>query len=433
MRTRCLLLIAALFATGSSALAQAPPVLTLKEAEALAVKNHPEVQAAQFTALASDQYVREQLAAYYPAVFGNATGSAADHDTRIGAGYLSVSRLFNRFGSGISIDQLITDSGRTPNLVASARLQAQAEHQNLEATRYGVLLAVDQAFFEAQRAQALQQVAEQTVSERQVVANQISAFVDNKLKSKLDLDFAQLNLSEAKLLLITTRNNIGKAFAYLTRALGSGTQQIYTLREEPLPPPPPPGADELVTQAMNDRPEMAAYRLNRDAAAKFQKAERDLSFPTVAGSALAGVIPAIDQVTLPRLIPDHYEGAVINITVPVFNGYLFSARRTAATLKERAADQNLRNEQELIERDVRAAWADALTAYQRIDVANQALNQARLVLALAHGRYNVGLSSIVELSQAQLAEAEAEIQDVNAKYDYQIQNAVMQYQIGALR
>jgi outer membrane protein len=74
-----------------------------------------------------------------------------------------------------------------------------------------------------------------------------------------------------------------------------------------------------------------------------------------------------------------------------------------------------------------------LTAYQRIDVADQALNEAKLVLALAHGRYNVGLSSIVELSQAQLAEAEAEIQDVNAKYDYQIQHAVMQYQIGALR
>ena len=325
------------------------------------------------------------------------------------------------------------DSGRTPNLVASARLQAQAARQNLQATRYDILLAVDQAYFEAQRAQALERVAEQTVSERQVVANQVTAFVDNKLKSRLDLTFAELNLSQAKLLLITTQNNIGKAFAYLARALGSGAQQSYMLQVEPLPPAPPAGADELVAEAMANRPEVAAFRLNRDAAAKFQKAERDLSFPSITGTGVAGAIPLIGQLTLPRVIPNHYEGALINVTIPVFNGYLYAARRTAAMMREHAADQDLRNQQEVIERDVRAAWADALTAYQRIDVAAQALNQAKLALALAHGRYNVGLSSIVELSQAQLSEAEAEIQDVNAKYDYQVQNAVMQYQIGALR
>ena len=248
--------------------------------------------------------------------------------------------------------------------MATARLQAKAAHQNLEATRYDTLLTVNQAFFEAQRAQALQRVAEQTVSERQVVANQVTAFVDNKLKSKLDLSFAELNLAQAKLVLITTRNNIDKAFAYLARPRLRRSKN-YTLRDEPLPTAPPASVDELVAEAMANRPEMAAYRLNRDAAAKFQKAERDLSFPTVTGTAVAGVIPAVDQVTLPRVIPDHYEGALINITIPVFNGYLFAARRTAASLRERAADQELRDGQQVIERDVRAAWADALTAYQR--------------------------------------------------------------------
>ncbi len=433
MKKSCLLSMVMLMVARCALAQTAPaPVLTLKDADALALKHHPEVQAAQFTALASDQDVREQLAAYYPNVRGEATGSAADRDTRIGAGFLSVSRLFNRLGTGMTVDQLITDSGRTPNLVASARLQAQAAHQRLQATRYDILLTVHQAFFEAQRAQDLQQVAQQTVSERQVVANQVTAFVDNKLKSRLDLTFAELNLSQAKLLLIITQNNIGKAFAYLSRALGSVDQKTYTLREEPLPAAPPPSADELVAQAMANRPELAALRLNGEAAAKFQKAERDLSFPTVEGEGVAGAIPVIDQVTLPRVIPDHYEGAIISVTVPIFNGHLFAARRTAAMLRERAADQDLRNEQEVIARDVRAAWADATTAYQRIDVADQALNQAKLALALAQGRYNVGLSSIVELSQAQLSETGAQIEDVNAKYDYQIQNSVMQYQIGAL-
>jgi len=66
-------------------------------------------------------------------------------------------------------------------------------------------------------------------------------------------------------------------------------------------------------------------------------------------------------------------------------------------------------------------------------VADQLLNQAKLALALAQGRYNLGLSSIVELSQAQLNETQAAIQDVNAKYDFQNENATLEYAIGTLR
>ena len=83
---------------------------------------------------------------------------------RIGAGDLAGSRLFDRVGQGVVVQQLITDSGRTPNLVASARFQAQATAQNLAATRYDVLLDVNRAYFDVLHAQAAVKVAEQTVS-----------------------------------------------------------------------------------------------------------------------------------------------------------------------------------------------------------------------------------------------------------------------------
>lgn len=434
MKKRSAILAMMVFGAGlPAAHGQTAQVLTLKEAEALALKNHPQIQSAQFVALASNQMVREELSAYYPTVDGSITGSVADANTRIGAGFLSVSRLFNRFGQGLTIEQLITDSGRTPNLVASSRLEAQAAHQNVQANRYDVLLAVNQAFFETLRAQALLKVAQETVSERQVVVDQVTALVNNKLKSNLDLSFSQVNLAQAKLLLISSQNSVTKAFAQLTRALGSDTSQNYTLQEEPVPAPPPPAPDELVAEAMNNRPELVGLRFSRDAAYKFQKAERDLSFPTVTGVAMGGFLPDIAQLTLPRIIPDHYEAAAINVEIPVFNGHLFAARRTAALMKARAADQDLRNTQERITRDVRAAWADSTTSYQQIGVADQLLNQAKLALALAQGRYNLGLSSIVELTQGQLNQTQAQIQDVNARYDYDEQNAALQYQVGILR
>jgi len=73
------------------------------------------------------------------------------------------------------------------------------------------------------------------------------------------------------------------------------------------------------------------------------------------------------------------------------------------------------------------------TAYQRIDVTAQFLRQAALALNLAQGRYNLGLASIIELTQAQLNVTEAEVENLGAKYDYQIQYAALQYALGLLR
>ncbi len=410
-----------------------PTPLTLQQAEQIALKNHPRVFVSQYDALAATQVIREARSSYFPTLLADVTGSVADRNTRLGAGSLSTSRLFNRFGQGISLDQLITDFGRTANLVASSRFQAQAASDDAQATRYDVLLGVNQAYSEVLRSEALLKVAKTTVAERQVVLDQVSAMVQNKLKSELDLSFAQVNLAQANLFQIRAQNNIKIAQAELARAMGQSNPQTYTLAEQPLPSEPPATADPLVAQGMQNRPEILSARASRDSAYKFQRAERDLSLPTVVAEGDAGAIPLVAQLTLPRIIPDHYEAAAVNIQVPIFNGHLFAARRQAALMRARAADEHVRDMEERVARDVRTAWANAVTNYQQIDVATKLLNQAKLALALAQGRYNLGLSSIVELSQAQLNETEAEIQEVNARYDFESQNAVLQYQAGLLR
>src|SRR5579883_3366131 len=116
-----------LLAAAAVCAAQTPPVrLTLQQAEAQALQNHPEVLAAQNVVSAMGQQVVQARAPYYPALAGDATGSAANIGSRLGAGQLSTSRLFNRFGTGLNVQQLITDSGRTPNLVAAARFHQTA-------------------------------------------------------------------------------------------------------------------------------------------------------------------------------------------------------------------------------------------------------------------------------------------------------------------
>src|SRR5690242_17658853 len=93
------------------------PQLSLQEARSLALKNHPQVLASEANYLREDQVTREAKSAYYPTLNGAITGAQANLNSRLGAGVLNDPRLFNHFGSGLTLSQLISDSGRTPNLV----------------------------------------------------------------------------------------------------------------------------------------------------------------------------------------------------------------------------------------------------------------------------------------------------------------------------
>jgi outer membrane protein len=399
---------------------------------ATALKNHPQIQAAQFEANYANQQITVNRASYYPKINGDVTASQANSLARVGAGDLSASRLFDRFGQGIVLNQLVTDSGRTPNLVASARLNAQASAQNLQATRFDVVLVANRAYFDVLHARAVVKVAQQTIDARQLLSDQVTELAKNKLKSQLDVSFADVNVSEARLLLIRAEAAVEAAVAELGRAMGSDQPANYDLVDEPVPTGPPSSPDGLIAEAIKNRPELASLRFSRDSAYKFFEAEKDLKRPTVVVEAVGGFLPYINApATAP--VPAEYEGVAANISIPVFNGHLFSARREAAHQRALESEQRLRDQQQTIARDVRVAYGNAMTAYRRIDVTAQFLRQAALALDLARGRYNLGLSSIVELTQAQLNLTQAEIENLSAKYDYQRQYAELQYTIGALR
>jgi outer membrane protein len=398
----------------------------------MALANHPQVLGAQNEASYSDQQIIVARAPYFPTIDADLTGSQGNSLARIGAGALAASRLFNRFGQGLVFSQMVTDLGRTQNLVASSRFQAQSTAQTYQATQYDVLLEVNRAYFSALHAQAEVKVARETVDARQLVLDQITTLANNNLRSQLDVSFVDVNVAQAKLLLLTAQNDVQVALADLTRAMGSDRQDVaYGLVDEPLPQGPPSMPDALVVQALNNRPEIASFRAARDAAQKFFQAESDLERPSMNLIGAAGFLPIINNGG--THIPAGYEGVALNVDIPIFNGHLFSARREAARYKLNEADQRFRDAQERIARDVRAAWANATNAFQRLDVTAQFLRQASLAVDLAKGRYDNGLATIVELTQAQLNVTQAQIENLSATYDYQIQNAALQFSVGQLR
>ncbi len=406
-------------------------VLTLPQATALALQSHPQIAAARQTAAAAGQRITETKAPYYPVINGEITGSQGFAQSRLGAGALSASQLFSRFGSGLQLTQLVTDFGRTKNLVARSQYQAQAADQTTQATVYDTVLGVNRGYFGVLQAQAYVTVANETIRARQTLTDQVTALANANLKSALDVSFANVNLSEAKLLLIRSQDAVEQAYADLARSLGQDQVVRYQLASVASPEAPPTSPEPLIADAIQNRPELRDLTLQLQGARSLEKAEADLSHPSVSLIAVGGGLPYLNQD--PRVAPYGYEGAAVNVEIPILNGHLYSARKGAAHYEALATGERLRNLEQQIQRDVRSAWISASTAYQRIPVTEQFMKQAQLSLELAQGRYNLGLASIVEITQAQLNLTQAQIENVSAIYDYQIAYAQLQYTIGALR
>ena len=414
----------------SAAFAQTPPApITLQDAEAMAVRNHPQISAALLNAAAANQVTIETHSASLPTFYSSTTAAGAIHNTSLTAGALNSSSVYNRIASGITANQLITDFGRTSSLTASARQRAEAQQDTALATRANVILQVDVAFYTALRAQNVLLVAQQTVDNRQTIADQVTALANSKLKSGLDVSFANVNLGEAKLLLADAQNQIRAAFADLSVALGSPQPLEFKLVDPADPAPMPADPAPLIQQAEGKRPEVLSARAQVAAAQSFARAEGDLKHPTISALGTVGVSPLHDETKL----ANRFAAAGVNVNIPVFNGHLFKARQTEAELRAQVAEQGLRDQQNRIARDVQVAWLNADNAQKRLGLTADLLAQANLAMDLAQTRYNLGLSSIVELSQAQLQKTSAEIGAASAKYDYGLQRAVLDYQVGVTK
>jgi outer membrane protein len=336
--------------------------------------------------------------------------------------------IYSRMATGVSVNQLLFDFGRTSRLVETSKFAADAEGERVNIARSDLVLEVRRAYFDALRADTLLRVSKHTVEARQLVVDQVTELVRAQLKSALDLSFSETNLAEGKLLQATAENQRAAAMANLAQAMGFNPSVTLELVEESMPLVEPLALDELIETALRRRPELAAARLELESSRSFAQAERSLRYPTVGAIASAGIIP-----TRASALSSDYAAVGLTVTLPFLNGGLYKSRQREAELRAASTERRIRDLELRIARDVRLALLDVNTASQRITLTEQFVTQAGQALELAQARYDLGLSSIIELSQAQLVKTNAEIQYAAAKYEYQIQRSVLEHRAGLLQ
>ena len=210
--------------------------LGLKEAVEVALQQHPVLQVANANLKAAQARTEQTRSLYYPQVY-------ADFATAAGAGGINpgfvtpagsmLRQNLSQYTGGVIANQRLYDFGFTKDLVESSEKAATAQEQDINARRAFVELNVQRVYLGSLKHRRLVQIAEETIRVRGAIRSQVEALYRQQLKSKLDVDFVQVELTNAESSLVKARNGLKASFADLNRAMGMAGSDDYVLEDIP--------------------------------------------------------------------------------------------------------------------------------------------------------------------------------------------------------
>jgi outer membrane protein len=409
-----------------------PPRLTLQRAIQTALDKHPALQSAEFAVRGAEARAKQAESPYYPQVGGVAAqtnGALRANSVLRPAGAL-IQPNQSDMTVGVVASQTVYDFGQTASRLDAQRSDKVRAEKDAMTRRAEVVLGVERAYFNVLKRKRLVEIAEHTVRERDVLKQQVETLYRNQLKSKLDLGLVQVQLSDAEFLVIRARNDLAAAFADLNNAMGVEGPVTYTLEEMPVKVEPPRVLDDLVGEAMDRRPELMALKERIRTAEHRIRAANTLNYPVLQVVGGAGDTEHISN--RPNLQEGGWWGVGGVVSVPLFTGFLIQNQVAEATAQQRETQAVYRTVTQNVQLEVKDSFLDVVTLIQQIKVAEQQVLIAREALSLAGQRYRLGLSSIVEVTQSEVAVTAAETRLAETQYDAKIAEARLRYAIGGI-
>jgi TolC family type I secretion outer membrane protein len=395
-----------------------PEVLTLEKAVELAVSNHPSLRVASGTQAVNEAKVGQAQSGFFPQLQARSAyqQATANNATSFGGGPSSHrSTRGDNFGTSqnsVTLNQLLYDFGKIKSQVDAAQFNLRAANSDAETTLQTVIVNVQQAYFGLQQAQRLVKVSEEAITQFKKHLDLAMGRFKAGVAPKIDVTTAEVDSSNAQLNLITARNNAQVARVTLNNAMGIKTSDGYRVDDPTAVQHERIILDEAVALAMRLRPEMISQQALEQAAEVTIKTAQSDFFPTVSSSA--------NYSYTGQESPFVYNWNVTGtVNIPIFSGFLTKqqvAEARANLLKTKASGEVLRQN---ILLEVNQALLNLEAAKERLQVTAVTVTQAKERLALVEGRYRAGLSNAIEVTDAEVALVNAQVNDVVAMSNYQ--------------
>lgn len=400
--------------------------LSLDEIVRTALEQNPGVLAARSAVEEAQARVKQARSAYYPQFQFSGLAKAGLSGTMNGVNPLGLanSPFFDNYATGLSAFHPGVDFGRTRHSVNIVQFRRDALEGDLRAVEDFVVLEANQAYYNLLRARELEQVAQRAVASRELNVRQAEAFYEGELRSKLELDLAQVVLGEARLDLIEARNRIRSAQAELGRVMGASQSGDYALQPPDRALPQPGDLGALVQEAYQNRPELTALERRLDAAHEALRLARSqrkpwLSFFTTGGWAR----------TTPLII-SRLAAVGLGLAFPVMTFGRLEGLREEAEQHISFLEGQLEDLRQRVSLETRNSYFRLQNALESLPVRELQVGHAREAVRLAEARYREQLGTIVELNEAETQLAATEAENVTELYTAKMAEAELHFAVG---
>jgi outer membrane protein TolC len=393
------------------------------------LENHPSIRASKERIGAQEAVVGQQMAAYYPLINMNSfyrTGTQSGTTTGV------TPNGFDTFFSASTLNLVLYNFGKREGNVQSARDTLDATNFNYKTTVDGVILGVKQSYFTYLGLRAIVKVREDTVKNRQLLANQAQGFFEVGTRARIDVARAESNLYLAEADLITAQNAVKVAWVILKNAMGVRDLPERPLVEDVTMTPVPYTLDQAKEIAFVSRPELKSFDAQRKAQDQLIAVARrqhlpDIIFDGNYRRSNTSIVTPANPSTFPLVGGWQIQ---LSFVVPIFDGF-----RTTNRVQETMHNYYVISAQEELQRqqvalDVEQAYLRLMELQERIKANEKAASAAQENLDLANGRYEVGVGSIIEATDAQNLYTDAQTTYIRTLYDYKIAEAQFVRAIG---
>ncbi len=326
----------------------------------------------------------------------------------------------------VSLSQVIDVSGVVRTATDAASLYSRIASLDVQRTRNEIVLQVKQAFYDVLRAQELVKVAEEALQNAETRRKLAQASVDAGVSPKLDVMRAEAAVAAAQQAVIAARNALQLTKAAFNNVLGRRVDEPVELLPADEPEPETADFNQYLQEAISKRPEMIQANLGVSLAEKQVTAAKRDQLPSV-------VVRGQWDFNLKTSTFQPRESSFTTIAALQFK--IWDSGQTQGRIDQARADVDkakitIENVREGIALEVRNAYLSLQEAREKVSAAEKGLQAATESLRVARLRYEAGVSTQLELSDAELAYTQAEQNLVNARYDLRVAWARLEKAMG---
>jgi len=406
-----------------------PLVLTLPDAIEMALQRNYDLQIAASKIAEAQAAVTEATAANrFQLNFGGAylrLGPVTSFEVPTPSGPETIEIGSDKsWNATVSAYQSLYSAGRNQALRTVARLGAATAQLDAASRRHQTALTTTQLFYQVMQAQSLLKVTEQDEQRAREHFQIAVARVKAGAAPQFDQLRAEVDVANAHQKVIAARTGVEAAKNQLKNVLAIDVEQPIQIKAEPQPEPITPDAQACRQLAVAHREEIKIAKQG------VLIAQQKLRLARAQQGVNLGAIASYSRQNATGFGEDYSWSVGVQASKPLLDGGSSQAKQEQARQQLRQAEIGVQQVTELVALDVAQALLALEEAKAKLASTQKTVEQARESLRLAEIRYNAGVGTPVEVTDARTALAAAETNNVNAIYSYRIAEARLARAVG---